>query len=57
MEKTLGREFFTQPTLKVAKKLLGKTLVRIWRGKRLSGKIKEGFCQQGNVLAEFKSRP
>ena len=41
MEKRLGREFFTQPTLKVAQKLLGKTLVRIWRGKRLAGKIVE----------------
>jgi len=39
--KRLKRGFFTQPTLKVAKQLLGKTLVRIWRGKRLSGKIVE----------------
>jgi len=41
MKKRLGRAFFTQPTLKVAQKLLGKTLIRIWRGKRLSGKIVE----------------
>jgi len=41
MEKILGREFFTRPTLEVAQKLLGKTLVRIWRGKRLAGKIVE----------------
>jgi len=41
MGRRLEREFFTQPTLKVAKQLLGKTLVRIWRGERLSGKIVE----------------
>lgn len=41
MGKRLEREFFTQPTLKVAQKLLGKTLVRIWRGKRLTGRIVE----------------
>lgn len=37
----LPRKFFLQPTLLVAKKLLGKTLVRIYHGKRLSGKIVE----------------
>ena len=41
MGKKLEREFFTQSTLKVAQQLLGKTLVRIWRGKRLAGKIVE----------------
>ncbi len=41
MRKRLKRKFFTQPTLKVAKELLGKILVRIYRGKRLSGKIVE----------------
>jgi len=41
MGKRLGRKFFTQPTLKVAQQLLGKTLVRIWRRRRLSGKIVE----------------
>ncbi|MGB9911469.1 MAG: DNA-3-methyladenine glycosylase [Microgenomates group bacterium] len=41
MKSRLKREFFTQPTLKVARQLLGKILVRIWRGKRLAGKIVE----------------
>ncbi|GIW67544.1 MAG: putative 3-methyladenine DNA glycosylase [Candidatus Parcubacteria bacterium] len=37
----LKRDFFTQPTLKVAKKLLGKYIVRKYRGKLLIGKIVE----------------
>lgn len=37
----LDRKFFEQPTLKVAKSLLGKYLVRIWRGKEIIGKIVE----------------
>jgi len=37
----LKRDFFIQPTLKVAKALLGKNLIRIYQGKRLSGKIVE----------------
>ncbi len=41
MKKRLKRKFFTQPTLKVAKQLLGKTLVRIYRGKKLAGRIVE----------------
>ena len=41
MGKRLKRKFFVQPTLKVAKELLGKVLVRIYREKRLSGKIVE----------------
>jgi DNA-3-methyladenine glycosylase len=39
--KRLKREFFIKPTLEVAKSLLGKVLVRIYRGKRLAGKIVE----------------
>ena len=37
----LKRSFFVQPTLKVAKELLGKYLVRIDKGKRISGMIVE----------------
>lgn len=37
----LKRNFYTQNTLKVAKELLGKYLVRVWRGKKLVGKIVE----------------
>ncbi len=37
----LKREFFTQSTLKVAKELLGKYLVRNYKGKLLIGKIVE----------------
>jgi DNA-3-methyladenine glycosylase len=37
----LGREFFERPTLKVARELLGKRLVHIENGVRVSGKILE----------------
>jgi len=37
----LSREFYTRPTLTVAKELLGKHFVRIVRGKRLVGRIVE----------------
>ena len=37
----LKRNFFVQPTLKVAKELLGKYLVRIDKGRRISGMIVE----------------
>jgi len=41
MEEGLNRKFFTNGTLKVAKNLLGKNLVRNYNGVRLSGKIVE----------------
>jgi len=41
IKKKLKRNFFVQPTLRVTKKLLGKYLVRIDRGKRISGMIVE----------------
>ncbi len=41
MGERLERKFFVQPTLKVARELLGKVLVRIYQGKRLSGKVVE----------------
>ena len=37
----LNRKFYEQPTLKVAKDLLGKYLVRVWCGKKIVGKIVE----------------
>jgi DNA-3-methyladenine glycosylase len=37
----LRREFFARPTLKVARDLIGRRLVRIRRGQRLSGRIVE----------------
>lgn len=37
----LPRSFFNRPTLEVARSLLGQRLVRIYRGKRLSGLIAE----------------
>lgn len=36
-----GADFFAKDTLEVAKKLLGKKLVRIYRGKRIEGIITE----------------
>ena len=41
LKRRLKRNFFVQPTLKVAKELLGKYLVRIIKGKRISGMITE----------------
>ncbi|MFH1657247.1 MAG: DNA-3-methyladenine glycosylase [bacterium] len=37
----LGRDFYTQPAIKVAKDLLGTFVVRKWRGKEIVGKIVE----------------
>ncbi len=37
----LERDFFTQPTLKVAKELLGKLIIKKYKGKLLIGKIVE----------------
>ncbi|GBD34228.1 Putative 3-methyladenine DNA glycosylase [bacterium HR34] len=41
MRKRLGRKFFTRNTLLVAKDLLGKYIVRKYRGKLIVGKIVE----------------
>ena len=41
MPKRIGRSFFTRPTLKVAKELLGKFIVRKYRDKKIIGKIVE----------------
>ena len=41
MRKELTRKFYTQPTLEIAKALLGKYIVRKYRGKKLVGKIIE----------------
>lgn len=41
MRKRLGRDFYLQPTFKVAKKILGKYLVRKFRKKKLIGRIVE----------------
>ena len=40
-KKVLSRFFYERPTLEVAKELLGKLLVRMWDGKRISGIIIE----------------
>lgn len=41
MLEKLPRSFYTRPTLAVAKDLLGKFVVRKWRGKKIVGKIVE----------------
>jgi|SRR3989344_1509855 len=42
----LKREFFEQPTLRVARDLVGKELVRVWLGKKVRGVIveTEAYC-------------
>jgi len=47
MAKKLNRKFFEQNTLKVAKELLGKILVRKWRNKELRGIITETEAYMG----------
>ncbi len=37
----LPRKFYTQPTLTVAKQVLGKYIVRVYRGRKIAGKIVE----------------
>ncbi len=41
MAKRLKRSFYTKPTLEVAEEILGKYLVRKYRGKEIKGKIIE----------------
>ncbi len=41
MQRRIPRTFFARPTLQVARELLGARLVRLYEGKRLSGRIVE----------------
>lgn len=43
----LGRKFFNRSTLRVAKELLGKKIVRLYRGKRIEGIITETEAYRG----------
>lgn len=49
MSSKLARSFYLRPTLKVAKQLLGKHIVRNYRGKRLVGKIVEVEAYRGSI--------
>ncbi|MBN2169961.1 MAG: DNA-3-methyladenine glycosylase [Candidatus Krumholzibacteriota bacterium] len=44
----LGPEFFDRPVLAVARDLLGRVLVRRWRGRRLAGRIVETEAYAGD---------
>jgi DNA-3-methyladenine glycosylase len=53
MTERLGKAFFNRPTPRVARKLLGKFLVRRYRGRELAGMITEteaydGFADRGS---------
>jgi DNA-3-methyladenine glycosylase len=41
MNKKIPRSFFTRSALTVAKDILGKSIVRVYRGKKIAGKIVE----------------
>jgi len=41
MKPRLPKKFYQQPTLKVAQGLLGKYIIREWRGRKIKGKIVE----------------
>lgn len=57
MRKVLNQRFFNRPTLMVAKDLLGKYLVRKWRGKIIARMITEVEAYNGpNDLASHASR-
>ena len=43
----LGRKFFERDTIKVARELLGKKIIRIYRGKRIEGIITETEAYHG----------
>src|SRR3989304_3995030 len=45
--KMLGRKFFERDTILVARELLGKKIVRVYRGKRIEGIIMETEAYRG----------
>lgn len=49
MSSKLSRNFYFQPTLTVAKKLLGNFIVRRYRGRNLVGKIVEVEAYRGSI--------
>jgi len=55
--KRLARQFFTQPTLTVARQLLGKRLVRLQAGVRLAGLITEteAYCGEQDLGCHAKA--
>ena len=55
--KSLGKEFFARDTLRVAKELLGKKIVRKINGKKIEGIISEVEAYHGpNDKASHASR-
>jgi DNA-3-methyladenine glycosylase len=57
MGKKLGKSFYGLPALKLARALIGLTLVRSWRGRQLKGRITETEAYLGpRDLASHASR-
>ena len=57
MPKILSKKFFDRPTVTVAKELIGKYIVRQWRGQRIALRITETEAYDGpDDLASHASR-
>jgi DNA-3-methyladenine glycosylase len=56
--KKLPRSFYLRPTLQVARDLLGKHLIRVYKGKKMIGRIveTEAYCENDDASHAFRGR-
>lgn len=56
--RTLPRSFYLRPTVRVARDLLGKYIVRVLRGRKLTGKIveAEAYCEGDRASHSYRGR-